>query len=84
MNNFDFEKSRNFLEFMIEKNPDNKELIQAYVSLIEKKTDFDIEYIKGDADLRKDFEKNQTERFKADAEITKKSIEQGNAIPRKW
>lgn len=84
MNNCDFDKSRNFLEYMIEKNPENKELIQAYVKLIEKKTEFDIAYFKGDAELRKDWEKNQTERIKADTEVTKKSIEKGTSVVRNW
>ncbi len=80
MNSIDFDKCRVFLENMIEKNPENKELIQAYVKLIETKTEFDILYIKGDTELRKDWEKNQTERIKANTEVTKKSIEKGNQV----
>lgn len=75
MNNYDFSQCRFFLEDMLAKYPDNKELVSAYIKLIEKKTEFDIELWKNDAELRKDYEKNQTERFKADTEITKKSIE---------
>jgi hypothetical protein len=77
MNNVDFQNCRLFLEAQIEKNPENHELIKAYVRLIEKKTEFDISWFKGDEELRKDFEKNQTERIKAQSEVTKKSIEKG-------
>ncbi|HFS68210.1 MAG TPA: hypothetical protein ENK91_10990 [Bacteroidetes bacterium] len=60
---------------MIEQKPDNSDLIQAYIKLIEKKAEFDISWLKTDEELRKDFEKNQTERIKAQTEITKTSIE---------
>jgi molecular chaperone DnaK (HSP70) len=84
MNDFDFNKSRLFLETMIEKTPENKDLIQAYVKLIEKKTEFDIAFFNGDTELRKDWEKNQTERIKADSEVAKKSIEKGVPSPRNY
>jgi hypothetical protein len=77
VNYIDFQACRLFLESQIEKSPDNIELIKAYVRLIEKKTEFDISWFKGDEELRKDFEKNQTERIKAQSEVTKKSIEKG-------
>ena len=78
MNNIDFDKCRYFLENMIEKNPESKDLIQAYVKLIEAKSRFDIDYFKGDAELKKDWEKNQTERIKVDSEVRKKYIEKGS------
>lgn len=75
MNYIDFNNCRIFLEKMIEQKPDNSDLIQAYIKLIEKKAEFDISWLKTDEELRKDFEKNQTERIKAQTEITKTSIE---------
>ena len=80
MNYIDFENCRIFLEKMIEQKPDNSELIKAYVTLIEKKSDFDISWLKTDEELRKDFEKNQTERIKTQAEVTKTSIEKNAYI----
>ena len=53
MNNIDFLYCREFLENMIGGNPDNKELISAYIKLIEKKTEFDISFFQGDAELPK-------------------------------
>ncbi|MFI3219110.1 MAG: hypothetical protein QX189_08315 [Methylococcales bacterium] len=75
MNNYDFDKCREFLEDMISKHPENVELIKAYCKLIEKKTDFDISSFQGNDELRKDWEKNQTERIKTEADIIKKEIE---------
>ncbi len=83
MNNIDFNNCRVFLERMIQEHPENKDFLQAYVKLIEKKTEFDISFFQGDAELRKDWEKNQTERIKADSEVAKTSIERGAPIPRK-
>ncbi len=80
MNYIDFNNCRIFLEKMIEQKPDNSELIQAYVKLIEKKAEFDISWLKTDEELRKDFEKNQTERIKAQTEVTKTSIEKNAYI----
>lgn len=77
MNQWDFNNCRIFLEDMIRANPENKDLISAYQRLIEKKADFELSYLKADADLRADWEKNQTERMKADADVRKKSIEKG-------
>ncbi len=59
MNYIDFENCRIFLEKMIEQKPDNSELIKAYITLIEKKSDFDISWLKTDEELRKDFEKTK-------------------------
>lgn len=77
MNDFNFNNCRNFLERMIEANPDNAELVKAYVKLIEKKAEVDIQFLKGDIDIRKEWEKNQTDRIKAQSEVQKKSIEKG-------
>lgn len=79
MNDFNFNNCRNFLERMIESNPDNAEIVKAYVKLIEKKAEVDIQFLKGDADVRKEWEKNQTDRIKAQTEVQKKSIEKGGA-----
>lgn len=81
MNSWDFGQCRIFLEAMIAKHPDNKELVLAYIKLIEKKTEFDIEFFKCDVELKKDYEKNQTERFKVNSEITKTSIVQNIGTP---
>ncbi len=77
MNSWDFNNCRIFLEDMIRNNIDNKELISAYSKLIEKKSDFDVSFFKADADMRNEWEKNQTERIKAEADVRKKSIEKG-------
>lgn len=77
MNQWDFNNCRLFLEEMIRANPENKDLIGAYQKLIEKKADFDISFLKADADVRSEWEKNQTERMKAEADVRKKSIEKG-------
>ncbi|PKM42408.1 MAG: hypothetical protein CVV05_18490 [Gammaproteobacteria bacterium HGW-Gammaproteobacteria-1] len=77
MNQWDFNNCRLFLEEMIRANPENRDLIGAYQKLIEKKADFEISFLKADADLRSEWEKNQTERMKAEADVRKKSIEKG-------
>jgi len=77
MNQWDFNNCRLFLEEMIRANPENRDLIGAYQRLIEKKADFEISFLKADADLRSEWEKNQTERMKAEADVRKKSIEKG-------
>jgi hypothetical protein len=78
MNQWDFNNCRLFLEQMIRNHPENKEMILAYQKLIEKKVDFEISFLKTDADFRGEWEKNQTERMKADAEVRMKSIEKGS------
>jgi putative N-acetylmannosamine-6-phosphate epimerase len=75
MNSFDFNNCRFFLEEIIKNNPENKEYISAYIKLIEKKSDFDASFFKADADMRNEWEKNQTERIKAEADVRKKIIE---------
>lgn len=77
MNDFNFNNCRNFLERMIQSNPDNTELVKAYVKLIEKKSEVDIQFLKSDADVRNEWEKNLTDRIKAQTEVQKKSIEKG-------
>lgn len=81
MNQWDFNNCRLFLEEMIRANPENKDLISAYQKLIEKKADFEIAFLKADTGLRSEWEKNQTERMKAEADVRKKSIEKGAAQP---
>jgi hypothetical protein len=79
MNDYTFYNCRVFLEAMIQNHPDNNELIQAYVKLIEKKTEFDIAYFSQDAEIRKNWDNNQMEMNKAwqngQTEIVKKQIE---------
>lgn len=53
MHSFDFDKSRSFLEYMIEKNPENKELIQAYVKLVEKRLNLILPTLKVMPSLRR-------------------------------
>lgn len=43
MQNENFEKCRSFLEKHLEENIDNKELLQAYLKLIELKSKYDLE-----------------------------------------
>ena len=82
MHNHDFLKCLDFLEVMIEKYPENAEFVKAYTKLIEKRIDMEIAYLKGDEELRKDWEKNLTERIKSDDAIRKASIEKGAPNPR--
>jgi len=86
MNNYDFTESRLFLQKMIEDSKDNdkslEKLLDTYKILIEKKAEFDISWLKTDEELRKDFEKNQTERIKAQTEVTKTSIQQNGLMHR--
>ena len=76
MNNFDFTESRLFIQKMIENNLEK--LLETYNVLIEKKSDTDIQYLKSDESLRKEWDKNDTERFKANTEYNKKLIETQN------
>lgn len=82
MDNPFFEKSAVFLEGLIKEYPDNVELIKAYVKLIEKKAEVEIQFLKGDESIIKEREKHFTDRYKVDAEIDKKSIEKsGGRLP---
>ena len=79
MNSYEFLESRLFIQKMIEDNlekPDivNK-LLETYQTLIEKKSDTDIQYMKSDESLRKEWDKNNTERYKSDTEYHKKLID---------
>lgn len=80
INQWDFNNCRLFIEEMIRNNSENKELISVYQKLIEKKADCDIAWLKSDADVRAEFEKNQTERMKADTELRKVSIENSKSV----
>lgn len=70
----------NFMGSMIGKHPDNAELIKAYTRIVEKWIDLEITYLKGDEELRKDWEKNMTERIKSDDAVRKTSIERNASI----
>lgn len=78
MNSWDFNNCRAFLEFMIQENPENAELVKAHVKLIEKKTDFDIAVSSHNADVQKNWENSQQEQSKNwqdnQAAVTKESI----------
>ena len=81
MNPYDFNGCRNFLEHMIQENPENNEFIKAYMKLIEKKTEYDISISSHNAEVQKNWENSQKEMTKnlqsTQAEVTKKSIEKG-------
>ncbi|WP_413793965.1 MULTISPECIES: hypothetical protein [unclassified Pseudomonas] len=77
MRNRDVIKCLDFLESMIEKHPENAEMIKAYTRIIEKSIDLEVTYLKGDEELRKDWERNQTERIKSEDALRKASIEKG-------
>ncbi len=74
-----FTNSKIFLENMILKCIENKhyeslkDLLNAYTSILNKQTDLDIQFLKSDEQVRKEWYKNQ-------AEITKLSIKQNNHI----
>jgi len=75
MNFFD---SQIFLENMINENKDNieliKEILVVYKDLINKQADIDIQWFKSDAEARKEFDKNHTERYKANTDYNKTLI----------
>ena len=85
MNDWNFTQSRLFLEQIIATKIEDpeiiKELLETYRNLLDNKTKVDIQFMKSDEITRKEWEKNQTERIKAQAEITKKSIESGVVLP---
>ena len=66
-----FYSSQIFLEQMIRESKDNleltKELLMVYKDLINKQADIELQWLKSDAETRKEFDKNFTERYKADA-----------------
>lgn len=70
-----FFNSQNFLEKMIKNNIENielsKELLIVYKELINKQAEIQIQWLKSDAETRQDFDKNWTERYKADADVRK-------------
>ena len=72
MNFFD---SQIFLEEMITENKNNielvKELLIVYKELISKQADIQVQLLKSDAETRKEFDKNLTERYKADTDYDK-------------
>ncbi len=75
-----FFNSQYFLEEMIKNNIDNieltKELLATYKDLINKQAEIQIQWLKSDAETRKEFDKNWTERYKADADYQKTLVGQ--------
>lgn len=78
MNDYAFYQCKAFLEQRIIDQPENSTLIQAYVSLIEQKTNFDIAFFSQNADVQKSWNTNQMETAKhwnqTQADITKAQI----------
>jgi len=85
MNNWGFNQSRLFLENMIANNMENheiiKELLETYRNLLDNKAKVDMQLMKSDETTRTEWEKNQTERMKAQADVTKTSLEHGSQLP---
>lgn len=81
MNGWDFNNCRAFLERMIHENPDNAELVKAYVKLVEKKTEYDVAVSSHNSEVQKNWENSQKEITKnwqsTQAEVTKESIKKG-------
>ncbi|SHE91814.1 hypothetical protein SAMN02745117_01038 [Lampropedia hyalina DSM 16112] len=81
MNTYFFENSRQFLERLIQDDPSNTSLVQAYTRLIEKYADLEISQFEQNTSFNKDFNKNQTEITKnqqtTQSEIIKKQVEKG-------
>jgi hypothetical protein len=75
MNDWNFNQCRSFLENMIANNIENpeitKELLVTYRTLLEKKSEVDIQFMQSDESVRKEWEKNQTERIKAQVDMSK-------------
>lgn len=76
-----FFNSQYFLEEMIKNNKENieltKELLSTYKDLINKQAEIQIQWLKSDAETRKEFDKNWTERYKADSDYNKTLVQQG-------
>lgn len=84
MNDYAFYQCKAFLEQRILDQPENNALVQAYVSLIEQKTNFDIAFFSQNAEVQKNWNTNQMETARnwhqTQADITKKQIEVGQKI----
>ena len=82
MNDYAFYQCKSFLEQRISEQPENGELVKAYISLMEQKTQFDIAFFSQNAEVQKNWNNNQMEMNKqwqqSQAEIEKKRIESGN------
>lgn len=85
MNDCNFNQSRLFLENMIANHMEHteviKELLQTYRNLLDNKTQVDMQFMKSDESTRTEWEKNQTERLKTQADITKTSLKNGTQPP---
>lgn len=85
MNDLAFYQCRFFLEEQIRANPGNSDLVRAYTTLIERKTDFDIALCSQSAEVQKNWVDNQTtittQWNQGQAEIAKTQIGAGLQMP---
>ncbi len=76
MYQWSFEFNIRFLEDMITKNMDNteviKELLLTYREVVQRQSDINIQYMKSDEALRKEFDKNQVEHGKIFVDFNKR------------
>lgn len=83
MNDNAFYQCKYFLEQRISENPENAELVKAYIALIEQKTKFDIALCSQNADVQKNWNDNQmklnTNWQSTQTDIAKKQLEVGQA-----
>lgn len=61
MNDYAFYHCKSFLEQRISDQPENTELVKAYVFLIKQKTKFDIAFFSQNADVQKNWNDNLAE-----------------------
>lgn len=81
MNDNAFYQCKCFLEQRISDNPENAELVKAYVALIEQKTKFDIAFFSQNSDVQKNWCDNQmkmnTNWHSNQTDLAKKQLEVG-------
>ncbi|MBO0612069.1 hypothetical protein [Thiothrix fructosivorans] len=79
MNDNAFYQCKFFIEQCISQNPENQEMVKAYVSLIEQKTKFDIAFFSQSAEVQKNWNDNQakvnTNWQTTQTDIAKKQLE---------
>lgn len=79
MNDNSFYQCKYFIEQCILQNPENQEMVKAYVSLIEQKTKFDIAFFSQSAEVQKNWNDNQakvnTNWQTTQTDIAKKQLE---------
>ncbi|HEQ3590681.1 TPA: hypothetical protein VGT17_005444 [Vibrio harveyi] len=77
-------KRAEFLEKLIEENPENTGLIQAYVKLVEKVAEIQLQFFKGKESVDNEANRQRSERVRIDADVKKTSIEKLGFSSGEW